>query len=440
MKFIFTFFFSLCISLFGVAQNDTCLNTLNLGISFPPVGDSNERSFTKTHLDKLDVVKIRFAEEWAFREPSKGNFSWAPLDERMDWADNNNFEVLLTIQSNAPSWACSSKKNVKSCVFKDNNDFKAYMDLLLKRYSGKIDKIQFGNEWQSDFWYIGNAGEFIAANNVLSQSVQQYSPGTKVVLGGFTAISLRFLAGCNGLVNSFYDDDGNFYDSVFLAQNCSSPNILKIKSRIDSVLRFAKYDILDLHLYDDVEQWDEYYLNFSDTISKPIIVSEFGGPNMNYEPYSESYQADRLYQYIKKLDSLHIQEAYFFKLVEGTGNPAHTTSGLIEKVTLREKQAYHVFDAFAGCTTFVKNKEYERRIKIYPNPMQDFSIVEFQSGNLVSRKSLLLYNSVGRMVRVVKDINKNYVILERQGLSSGYYLIVIRDDSGVVVRGKLIVQ
>ncbi|NRA12602.1 MAG: hypothetical protein HRT57_11665 [Crocinitomicaceae bacterium] len=48
-----------------------------------------------------------------------------------------------------------------------------------------------------------------------------------------------------------------------------------------------------------------------------MIVSEFGGPNINYEPYTQTYQADRLFQYIKKIDSLKIEEAYYFKLIEG---------------------------------------------------------------------------------------------------------------------------
>ena len=44
------------------AQNDTCLNNLTLGISFPPVKDENQRTFAKTHLDILDAKKIRFDE------------------------------------------------------------------------------------------------------------------------------------------------------------------------------------------------------------------------------------------------------------------------------------------------------------------------------------------------------------------------------------------
>ena len=422
------------------AQNDTCLTNLALGISFPPLTDNTQRTFAKTHLDFLGVKKIRFTENWALREPSQGNFNWLPLDDRINWAYTNGYEILLTIQSNAPDWACSSNQNGQSCVFNDNNDFKEYIDLLLQRYPNKINKIQFGNEWQSDYWYIGNANDFVQANNVLYSSVQTYSSNTQVILGGFTTISLRFLAGCNGYVNSFYDDDGVYYDSTYLATNCPTSAIQDVINRINYVLQYANYDVIDLHFYDDVEQWDEYYLNFSDTITKPIIVSEFGGPNMNYEPYSDTFQVDRLYQYIKKLDSLQISEAYFFKLVEGTANPAHSTSGLIDDTTLLEKPAYYLFKSFISCITFTSEYTYGKKIRFYPNPMKDFTIIEFQNINQQNIKTISIYASDGRVVKTISNIYKNYYVLKKENLASGFYFVKIRTQTGVIATGKLIID
>lgn len=408
-------------------SQDTCLTSLKLGISFPPVESVSERMFAKTHLDTLGVNKIRFAENWAFREPTQGEFNWSPLDDRINWAYNNNYEILLTIQSNAPTWACSTVQNEQSCVFNDNNDFKTYIDSLLQRHSGKIAKIQFGNEWQSDFWYAGNAEDYIAANNVLYHSVQMNSPSTEVVLGGFTTISLRFLAACNGYVSSFYDDDGIYYDSIFFISNCNTPSIQNIKNRIDSVLQFAQYDLLDLHLYDDVEQWDEYYLNFSESISKPIIVSEFGGPNMNYEPYTEEYQANRLFQYIKKLDSLQIQEAYFFKLIEGTSNPAHSTSALISDTTLIVKSAYNVFQSFNECQNSLLKNGSNENVHFYPNPTTQSLTIKFRQEHLME-KQIQIYNSLGILVKTDDsiDISKEIDVSE---LSNGFYFIRVNNQS-----------
>jgi len=408
-----------------IYAQDTCLTNLTLGISFPPVANNTERTYTKIHLDTLGVTKIRFAENWALREPVKGNFNWAPLDDRINWAYNNDYEILLTIQSIAPNWACSSVQNGQSCVFDDNNDFKKYIDSLLTRYSGKIAKIQFGNEWQSDFWYAGNAENFIAANNVLFNSVQIHSPFTKVVLGGFTTISLRFLAGCNGVVSSFYDDDGIFYDSTYLITNCPTPLIQNVRNRIDSVLQLAQYDMLDLHFYDDAEQWDEYYINFSDTITKPIIVSEFGGPNMNYETYSDSYQTNRLYLYIKKLDSLQLKEAYFFKLIEGTSNPAHSTSGLISDTTLIEKSSYYLFKSFISCHTSLHKFEEKDKVQIYPNPAFKTLTIKFEQ-QLLKDEQIQMYNSFGNLV-LTENIKKNTTDIDISKLAKGIYIVRLKN-------------
>ncbi len=436
IKYVTVFWLLLFFSFRSSAQSDTCLQ-MELGISFPPVSDDTQRDFTAGKLDDLGVKKIRFGEDWALREPVKGDFNWAPLDARIKWATDNGYEILLTIQSNGPDWACTTEQNDVSCVFANTADFQFYIDTLMKRYAGKIDKIQFGNEWQSDYWYIGDAAEFIEANNILYNSVKTYSPSTTVVLGGFTTISLRYLAACNGYVSSFYDGEGNFYDAQYLAEACQSQQLYDSKQRIDSVLKYAKYDMLDIHLYDDVEQWDEYYANFTDTISKPVIVSEFGGPNLNYEPYTDEYQAQRLYQYIKKLDSLGIPEAYFFKLVDGADNPAHAKSGLVYDTDFSPKPSYYVFKSMVACEPVFFEKP---KLVFLPNPMDDYTLMQIENVVQGSVKSIFIYRSDGRLVRYTKNVTADYYRIERQGLASGVYFVVVKDGNGTVAKGKLVVK
>ncbi|MFD1551910.1 hypothetical protein DNU06_01575 [Putridiphycobacter roseus] len=437
----FSFILLLLVTFYNLAQSDTCLQNTILGISFPPVSGETERDFTQPHLDFLGVQKIRIGEDWSNREPSQGNFNWSPLENRLVWAETYGYDVLLTIQSNGPNWACSNVANTQSCVYSNNNFFKTYIDSLLIKYGDKISKIQFGNEWQSDFWYAGNANDFVQANNILYQSVQTHAPHVKVVLGGFTTISLRFLAGCNGFVDSFYDDDGIFYDQAFLQSNCPTPVIQNVLHRIDSVLGQAKYDIIDLHLYDDAEQWDEYFYNFIDTITKPILVSEFGGPNVNIEPATDAYQLTSVYDYIKKLDSLGISEAYFFKLVEGTNNPAHATSGLIDGTTLNEKPVYYLFKSFIGCTAFINQSTNEQSIGFYPNPMNEETLAQFVL-NYNSKNNLLkIYDLKGRIV--FKDDltpKDNQYIIKKNQLHTGVYIVTINNEDGLIAKGKLVIE
>ncbi|MEL7341859.1 MAG: hypothetical protein AAGM67_15360 [Bacteroidota bacterium] len=323
------------------------LTQLELAISFPPVEDESDREFSREKLAELAVRKIRFAEEWAFREAVQGEYNWGPLDRRLQWAEQNELEVMLTIQSNGPEWACQSQ-NERSCNYRDNQEFANYLSALLQRYPNQLDRIQFGNEWQSDFWYIGTAQEFVASNNVLYQAVQTHSPQTTVVLGGFTSISLRAMAACTDKLVDFYDDEGTFYDQATLDSICPSSEAQSLFDRIDYVLQNAQYDEVDLHLYDDPENWDEVLAHFRSINTSPLIVSEFGGPNLELENDSESYQAERVEYYIRKLDSLQVPQAYFFKLVEGSNNPVHASSGLFTRLTKRPKESFEIFRRFSN--------------------------------------------------------------------------------------------
>ena len=432
MKNYFVTFLLLGILFSVSAQTDSCLVNLQLGLSFPPVAVDSQRTFTQTHLNTLGMDRIRFGENWALREPTQGNFNWTGLDERIAWADANNIEIILSIQSEGPAWACSAVQNSKSCVYNDNNEFKTYIDSVLLRYPNQIDKIQFGNEWVETFWYAGNAQDFIDANNVVYNSVQTLSPSTQVVLGGFTTMSLRISAGCNGAVQSVKDDLGTVLDQTWFTANCNTAPFLAVKARVDSVLNYALYDLIDLHLYDDVEQWDEYFYDFTDTITTPIIVTEFGGPNINYEPSTQSYQADRVYQYIKKLDSLQITEAYFFKLIEGGGaNPTHITSGLVDSTNLAEKECYWVFNAFSACP--MNLAENKSGISIHPNPAQN--IIQLTLENQTSFK-VRIYSLNGQLI----STHINQTSINVSNLNCGTYLLTVEGSDGTLARELIVIQ
>lgn len=243
-------------------------------------------------------------------------------------------------------------------------------------------------------------------------------------------MSLRVAAGCNGFVSSIQDDTGAILDAAFFAANCNTPPFLAAIARIDSIMTYSLFDIYDIHLYDDVEQWDEYFANFTDTISKPVIVSEFGGPNLNYEPYTESYHAGRVFEYIKKIDSLQILEAYFFKLVEGAANPAHAKSGLLDSASLAEKEAYFIFGSFQDCAAgqtelFGDMNQFE----LYPNPNNgSFNIKGATSSG--TRSEGVITDVMGRVVKTVEIEGNQTVKIEMNNRSKGVYLLKTTNDLG----------
>lgn len=313
------------------------------GISFPPFSNKKQIDFSVKELAELGIDKVRLAIDWSNREPQKGNYNWKPMDLRMDLAKKNGLKVLLTVPSNGPNWACSEVKNEKSCVFKNKTDFETFVREILKRY--QLDKIQFGNEWDNAF--VGSAEEFVEYNNLLYEITKEVSPKTKVVLGGITRAYPIKEVYCNR--GEKLDFSGIEFRDGYTAEKiltkiekdyCDSG----VKERVLYALKNAKYDILDVHLYDDPANWQEYLELLPK--EKPIIVSEFGGPSSVFEKTNQDYQVSRLQEYIETIESLPIEEAYYFKLVDSETS-YHKETGLFDG-KLKQKKAYGIFKA---CTS-----------------------------------------------------------------------------------------
>lgn len=326
--------------------------SFSIGLSFPPVSDSEDSAFTLDQLNALDIDRIRIAEDWSYREPVQGEFNWEPLDKRIEWAAQNEISLLLTIQANGPDWACDPDlRNERSCVFRERVDFENYITTLLQRHSNKIEKIQFGNEWASDNWYLGTPEEFVDLHNFLYQAVQRYSPQTQVVLGGLSTDQMRILAYCQGMVKEYYRIDGELI-SERDDQLCASQDFLSFLHLLTYVTQNADYDLIDLHFYDDAEAWPIYFQAAIEYFpgSMPVIVSEFGGPNLYWEqPYSDQFQAERLGDYLATLRQMDVSEVYYFKLVQSdSAHPSHRESGLFREVEGQAvaKPAFFVLQEF----------------------------------------------------------------------------------------------
>lgn len=327
----------------GINNGNTVASNVNIGISFPPLGSIDQLEFTHEHLSSLNITRIRYEEHWNNREPIDNQYDWIPSDTRINFLTSNNYSILLTISSDAPDWfrAQVTTKNSRSCSFGDNTQFQSYINDYLNRYHTKIDYIQFGNEWQSEYWYAGNEYEFVSANNTLYNQVQLVDPDLPVVLGGFSIGALNFMAAYNGLLNSYYDDNGDLITKDYVDSIRTSPNVIEFITRIEYVLNNAKYDIVDLHLYDDYDNWETLYNMIKSIVpDKPVIVSEFGGPHPGFpQNYSDEIHGELFTNYIRTLNKLVIIAAYNFGLIDKP-TQWHSTNGFI-RTDLSLKPAYY---------------------------------------------------------------------------------------------------
>ncbi len=293
-------------------------------------------------MQELSINRVRIAIDWRNREPERGSYYWAPMDERMQAAKDANMKVFLTIASVGPAWAIQQKDNQF-----DETALASFMESILLRYDN-IDKIQFGNEWESgsrSYTDWPSLQKFVLYTNMLYEAVQDLSPKTQVVLGGIT----RLYPIMEVFLSSTKEPD---LSQLRLAKGWSKERLMQrlqkdmgdyerrqIKQTIAYVFEHASYDIVDIHLYDDAENWQDYLSILPKGF--PIVVSEFGGPSSEFEVTKPSYHGQRMEAYIDAIEKLPIIEAYYFKLVD-SDESYHKHSGLYTK-RLRKKPAYKVF-------------------------------------------------------------------------------------------------
>ena len=319
------------------------------------IGSAEEIEYSLDIMDDLGISKTRIWENWIFREPNPGQYRWPSLDTRVNevYDDGKNFVMTIKpvgVQSGSVAWYCQDgTANLHSCLFKPEyeDDFAKYIKGIIERYPGKIDKIQFQNEWETDYHFIGTGEDYTRYANLLYDTVKKYSPDTTVVLGSITKGPLLYLAGCElSLLPEFYDKTGRLIPASEREAWCNDPEAIAMKDKVAYVFANAKYDMVDIHVYDDPEYWDEYIQALQSLLGKkntPIIVTEFGGPwheDQRIDPYNENDQASELLRYLNKLTELPIIEAYYFRIIEGEGESInHPLTGLMRMI---EGQIYPV--------------------------------------------------------------------------------------------------
>ena len=139
------------------------------------------------------------------------------------------------------------------------------------------------------------------------------------------------------------------------------------------------------------------------------------------------------------LDSLGLPEIYFFKLVEGSGNPVHAASGLIEDTTLLKKPSFEVVKAFNQCGTVGISQHKTQTLKVYPNPANDRITIRFNS-NTKAKQQLTIYDAKGRVVYAKKIEQTSETTLSTSNFNPGIHFITVQSNGQVIATGKCAIQ
>jgi hypothetical protein len=82
---------------------------------------------------------------------------------------------------------------------------------------------------------------------------------------------------------------------------------------------------------------------------------------------------------------------------------------------------------------------YSIQMNIYPNPLRDYTSIEFENSKHLNH-TLTVYDSQGRIVRSIHNITSGTVRVERNNLTSGLYIIRLRDENEIRAIGKLVIE
>lgn len=311
---------------------------LDLWVWFPPMRNIDEINQSIANINNVWTKDIRISELWNLREAQKDVYNWDALDARINSFYNNGTKILLMIEATWPDWLNSTWSHTEAATL---TEFREYVNLLLTRYGDKLEWIGYWNEWNwiidEDFQW--NVDAYVSYANIIYDEVKKLPTSTRpwVVLWPYSW--LPYVAYDQWLISDYKMEWQDVLVNLVSAYK-QLPYEERASRLVEEVLSKAKYDVLNIHLYDTYYQWKEYVqafqnINFQIKWKKfPIVVTEFWWPypqhlyNILWIP-SQELIATRLMSQVSTIAQIDdIKVAYLFKLTAGKRDIAHPDSYL----------------------------------------------------------------------------------------------------------------
>lgn len=114
------------------------------------------------------------------------------------------------------------------------------------------------------------------------------------------------------------------------------------------------------------------------------------------------------------------------------------------RIKIVQDNVYEDYEDVSGdfeisSVTGIKPQNENRKVNIYPNPVTEYSLIEFDNEENKTY-AFTLYNINGQKIRKISDIRTNRIELEITDLSRGIYFFHLNSDTGSYFKGNFIVQ
>lgn len=215
-----------------------------------------------------DFTKVYFF--WNQIEPAKGHYDWTAVDRFVGQLKSPE-EGLISVFSSS-QWATKQASAIlPPSAAKNPDDYYRFVFDLVKHCGGRVRYWQNDAEPNSPIYWGGSKEEFVAQLKIFYKAVKDADISATVVVGGYDG-----LFGPPGTHQFPNQQAGlDFFDYV-------------------SKEGRAAFDVFDLRLYGDpytiparVQFMRDKMLALGD--DKPIICTEYGGPNLFEFPENRKY-------------------------------------------------------------------------------------------------------------------------------------------------------
>lgn len=269
---------------------------LRLGLAFPG------RNPAYYHLmSDVGLGVVRIGLSWKWLEPRPGTFKWKSVDRQIVALQRLGIEPFLTLASDAPWGIRKETSKVQNGTPSNMETWGRFVAAVVERYDGDGDGdapglerpvryFQVANEWigpdnPSGGW-AGTTDELIDFINTSHDAVKARSPKAIFVLGGIASTNLDVLVVYEGRANYVVQRRQSRTSSkTMTAKQIRTPKVAAVlRERVYPVLREARYDVADVHLYGPAERDPLRIEAIRQRIGgRPLISTECGGPSLNYQ-------------------------------------------------------------------------------------------------------------------------------------------------------------
>lgn len=264
-----------------------------LGLAFP---GSHPTYFAK--LAEAGMTVARIEASWAHIEPRPGKFDFNGLDSRIKGLQQAGLSPFVTFASDAEWATVPGTRHLKNATPADLSAWSGFVQTVVERYD--LDGVADMPGLKAPVRYYQAANEFMGANNVnggwagsndallayvnsAHDAVKAADKRAVFVLGGLSVFSIDAALLASGAEISLQQERGKgeirtYTEADFAALGWND----LFENRLKRVLKHARYDFADVHLYGP-ESRDDMRIALARRLSgRPVLSSECGGPSLAY--------------------------------------------------------------------------------------------------------------------------------------------------------------